>query len=72
MFQVHEDQMVQLFQDHILLRLDLSVTYSHIFDDISNNTSGYSFIHNTYNPFQKCKTMLIDAIMALLWPQLTS
>lgn len=64
MFQAHEDQMVQIFQEQVLLGLDLSVTYSHIFDDTSNNTPGYSFIHDTRNPFRKCKTMLIDAILA--------
>ena len=70
MFQAHEDQMVQLFQEQILLGLDLSVTYSHIFDDTANNTPGYSFIHDTRNPFRKCKTMLLDAILAS--PQLSA
>jgi len=63
MFEAHEDQMVQIFQKDILLGLPLSVTYSHIFDDATNNRPGYSFIHDTRNPFQKCKTMLLDAIL---------
>jgi hypothetical protein len=62
MLHVHEEEIVEVFQNEVLCGLNLSVQYHHIFDDASDTTPGYSFIHYRRNPFHKHRTMLLDAI----------
>jgi len=64
MFEAHEGEIVDVFQNDVLCGLELSVEYGHIFDDPSNTTPGYSFIHDSRNPFGKHRTTLLDAILA--------
>lgn len=64
MFGANEDEIMETFQKDVLCGLDLSIKYEQIFDDASNSMPGYSFIHDTRNPFHKYKTMFLDAIIA--------
>jgi len=66
---IHIKQLLDVFWAHeeetvdVLCGLHLSVEYGHIFDDVSNTTPGYSFIHDPRNPFHKHRTALLDAIL---------
>lgn len=64
MFGANEDEIMETFQRDVLCGLDLSIKYRQIFDDASNSMPGYSFIHDSRNPFHKYKRMFLDAIIA--------
>lgn len=58
-----EDLVIQLWEEKIILGLDLQVGYGLIADDLTNSQVGYSFISDPRNPFQKNKDQLMDTIL---------
>lgn len=60
---VLQTQMVKRWEEDILMGLDLRVNYDKIFEDLSNNDVGYSFLSDHRNPMFKDRDRLIRAVI---------
>lgn len=59
-----ECDLVQIWEEKVLLGMDLRVKYDSLVDNISNNDPGYSFFSDSRNPcFNELCSLLHDAIV---------
>ncbi|KAF9523200.1 hypothetical protein CPB83DRAFT_899016 [Crepidotus variabilis] len=60
-----EDTLVDMFQNHVLMKMPLRVNYTLLHDDLSKEDVGYSFINDSRNPiFPANRTTMLEAILA--------
>lgn len=57
-----EKDAVKMWEEKVLLGLDLRVQYDHVYDDLTNTTSGYSFLTDHRNPSFHNRHLLLKAI----------
>jgi hypothetical protein len=57
-----EERIVYLWQEKILLGLDLHIDYDDLSDSLTNTKPGYSFITNPLNPFAAHRHLFIRAV----------
>lgn len=59
-----EDALVQLFEEKVMMGLDLRTTRGHIAEDLSNTNVGYSFLTDARNVSLSQRSTMLQAVMA--------
>jgi hypothetical protein len=63
-FSTLEDHIIHLWEDKIMLGLNLHVKYGVVADNLMQTKSGYCFLEDLANPFSQYKKALSNAIFA--------
>ncbi|KAF9473073.1 hypothetical protein BDN70DRAFT_771411, partial [Pholiota conissans] len=63
MFSAIEDRMEKIWQEELLLGLELQIQYHFLYDDIANTDAGYSFLADTRNHCFSNRMQLLRAVL---------
>lgn len=62
MFHATEDQLIHLFEEDIMMGLNLKTTRKHLAEDLSNTAVGYSFLADNRNQFLSSRSLMLETV----------